>query len=307
MVAVVVGLSALQLGQSMMLCALVFPALIWAALSFGSRGATLAITVVCAFAVWGATNDLGPFGVGSINNRLLETQLFIATVSLSALAIAALISERAQLAEGVRESRARLVQAADDARYRLERDLHDGTQQSLVGLQLKLNRAAQVIPDDPAEGKRLVTTIERQMDDVLADLRSLARGVYPPLLSASGLVVALQSAALVRSGYVSIRGVAVGRYPPAVEAAVYFCCLEALQNVAKHAGGDAHAEVRLRQGADHLAFEVIDSGMGFESTAAPRGRGLRNMHDRIGAVGGTLTIASQPGTGTTVRGCVPTT
>ena len=182
-VAVVVGLSAVQLGGSMLLCALVFPGLIWAALSLGSRGATVATVIICGFAVWGAIDAVGPFGVGSINDRLVETQLFIATVSLSSLAIAALVLERGQLAEHLRASRARLVEASDEVRYRLERDLHDGAQQSLLGLQLKLGNAVEVMRKDPIEGERLVASVERQMGDVLGSLRAIAHGVYPPLLA----------------------------------------------------------------------------------------------------------------------------
>ncbi len=307
MVAVVAGLSAVQLGHSMLLCALVFPALIWAALSLGSRGATVATVIICGFAVWGTIDALGPFGVGSINDRLLETQLFIATVSLSSLAIAALVLERGQLAEGLRASRARLVEASDEVRQRVERDLHDGAQQSLLGLQLRLGSATEVIRKDPVEGERLVATIERQMGEVLAGLRSLAHGVYPPLLEERGVVAAIKSEALLTPREVSVHADAVGRYSRAVEAAVYFCCLEALQNVLKHAGPAAHAEVRLWQHGDHLSFEVIDTGVGFNSSASPSGKGQTNMRDRIEAVGGTLTVASPRGSGTTVRGRIPIT
>ena len=305
MLAVVAGLSALQLDGSMMLSVLVFPALIWAALSFGVRGATVAIAIVCAFAVWGATNDLGPFGIGSLNSRLLEIQLFIATVSLSALAIAALVSERAQLAQGIRASRARLVEASDVARERLERDLHDGAQQRLLGLRLGLERARSIMRADPAEGERLVSAVERQMDDVLHELRSLAHGVYPPLLRDRGVRDALRSAALNSRSDIAVRSERVGRYPKAIEAAVYFCCLEAMQNVTKHAGHDSRAQIRLWQNGSHLHFAVTDSGIGFDSETTPHGEGLTSMRDRVEAVGGSVTIASQPGSGTTIRGRVP--
>jgi signal transduction histidine kinase len=305
MLAVVTGLSALQLSHSPWLSTLVFPALIWAALSFGARGATVAIAIVCAFAVGGATNDLGPFGIGSLNSRLLETQLFIATVSLSALAIAALVSERAQLAQDIRESRARLVEASDVARERLERDLHDGAQQRLLGLRLGLERAVSTMRVDPLEGERLASAVERQMDDVLHELRSLAHGVYPPLLRDHGVRDALRSAALNSPSDIAVRGEKVGRYPKAVEAAVYFCCLEAMQNVTKHAGQHSHAQVRLWQNGSKLHFAVSDSGPGFDPETTPHGEGMTSMRDRIEAVGGSVTIASQPGSGTTVQGRVP--
>lgn len=145
------------------------------------------------------------------------------------------------------------------------------------------------------------------MGEVLAGLRSLAHGVYPPLLEERGVVAAIKSEALLTPREVSVHADAVGRYSRAVEAAVYFCCLEALQNVLKHAGPAAHAEVRLWQHGDHLSFEVIDTGVGFNSSASPSGKGQTNMRDRIEAVGGTLTVASPRGSGTTVRGRIPIT
>jgi signal transduction histidine kinase len=307
MVPAIAGLSAIQLGGTTLLWALMFPALIWAALRFGQRGATIAITIVCAFTIWGVANDLGPFRVGSISDRLLETQVFIAAVSLSALAIAALVAERARLADGVRASRARLVEASDEARRRLGRDLHDCAQQGLIGLQLKLAMAADVVEDDPVEGKRLVDTIARQMDDVLENVRSIAGGVYPTLLYERGITSALKSVALHSASPVSVHAAPIKRQSETVESAVYFCCLEALQNVAKHAGRSAYAIVNLRQEPRALLFEVIDNGDGFDLRAVTAGNGLANMRDRIEAVGGLLTVSSEPGRGTTLRGRVPIT
>jgi signal transduction histidine kinase len=303
--AAVTGLSALQLEQSTLLFVLVFPGLIWAALRFGSKGATVAITIICAFAVWSATNDLGEFAVGSINARLLDTQLFIATVSLSALAIAALVSERAQLADGLRASRARLVEASDEARRVLERDLHDSAQQDLIGLRLKLGRAAEAIPEDPVEGERQVSVIGRQMDDVLEHLRAIATGVYSPLLHERGITDALTSAARRSVVPTSVRSVHAHRHSESVERAVYFCCLEALQNSTKHGGPGVEATVELREEPTALWFEVRDSGAGFDPKAHRAGSGLANMRDRIEAVGGSLTITSRVGHGTAVRGRVP--
>ncbi len=305
MVAVVVGLSALPLGGPILLCALVFPALIWAALDFGLRGATVAITIICGFAIWGATNSLGTFGVGTMNDRLLETQLFVATVSLTALAIAALVAERARLDEHLRASRTRLVATSDLTRQRLERDLHDGAQQGILGLRLKLTLAVEALEQDPQEGQRLLATIERQMDGVLEELRSLAHGVYPPMLREYGIVSAIESAARYMASPVTVHGAGVGRYSQATEAAVYFSCLEALQNVVKHAGPHANAEVRLRQHANDLRFEVVDFGAGFDPDTTLFGDGMANMRDRVEAVGGTLVVVSRPRGGTTVRGRVP--
>lgn len=300
----VAGLSAIQLDPTTMLWALVFPAVIWAALRFGQRGATLAVTIICACTVWGTTNDLGPFGVGTISDRLLQTQVLIATVSLSALVIAALVSERARLADGVRASRARIVEASDETRRRLERDLHDGAQQGLIGLRLKLALAADVVEDNPAEGKRLVNTIARQMDDVLEGVRSIASGVYPTLLYKRGVTEALKSVALHSALPISVHA-AIDRQSESVENAVYFCCLEALQNFAKHGGPDARAAVNLQQRSSALLFEVTDTGVGFDMSTISAGSGLTNMRDRIEAVGGSVSVTSQRGSGTTVRGRIP--
>ncbi len=306
-VAVVAALSAVQLDRTMLLCALVFPGLIWVAVRLGSRGAALATAIICGFAVWGATNDLGPFGVGSINMRLFETQLFIATVSLCALAIAALVSEREELAGGLRASRARLVAASDEARQQVERDLHDGAQQSLIAVQVELGHAAEVIAADPSEGQRLVSLVERRIDEALAGLRALSQGVYPPVLRDRGLLDALRSAARLIPSDVAVQGIGVGRYSQPVEAAVYFCCLEALQNVAKHAGPASHTDVRLWEQGEKLRFEVVDSGVGFDADSNLEGSGFANMRDRIEAVGGTLTVSSHIGSGTAVEGRVPAT
>lgn len=305
MVVLVAVLSEIQLDATTRLVGLVFPALIWAALRFGQRGATVAITIVCGFAIWGATRSLGPFGVGAINDRLLQTQLFIATVSLSALAIAALVSERARLAVGVQASRARLVAASDEARRAIERDLHDGAQQDLLGLSLKLAQAAEAVEADPTEGGRLVATVARQMEDVLESVRSIAVGAYPPLLSERGLTEALKSAAWRCASPVSVRGAGNERLPLTFEVAVYFCCLEALQNVTKHAGPGARATVRTWREHGALRFEVTDTGAGFDPDAIDAGNGLSNMRDRIETVGGSFSVTSRAGSGTTVRGRVP--
>ncbi|HET8977274.1 MAG TPA: MASE1 domain-containing protein [Solirubrobacteraceae bacterium] len=307
MIATVVALSTLQLTSVTMMRTLLFPALIWAALRFGPRGTTLAITIISGSAIWGTVNNLGPFGIGSISDRLLVTQVFIATVSFSGLAIAALVAERERFADSLRASRARLVAASDEVQRRLERDLHDGAQQGLLGLRLKLAQAADVIADDPVEGRRLVLTVERQTVEVIETVRSIASGVYPPLLHERGLAEALKAAARRAPSPVKVRDTRICRHPETTEFAVYFCCLEALQNVAKHAGPDAETSILVWQEGTTLHFMVRDSGMGFDPRTASRGSGLENMRDRIEALGGRLAVRSGPGSGTTVHGAVPLT
>ena len=161
-------------------------------------------------------------------------------------------------------SRIRLMSVAHSERRRLERDLHDGVQQHLVGLRIKLDMAAETIREDLERGERALASVGRQMDDVLQELRLLARGHLPSLLHECGLREALSSAA--RSSPLAGLGSApgTGRYPEEVEVAVYFCCLEAIQNVVKHAGPDATAMVTLSEDGPYLCFEVHDTGVGFD-------------------------------------------
>jgi signal transduction histidine kinase len=232
---------------------------------------------------------------------------------VQAAGAAALIRlERAQLEADLRAStadlaasRGRLMDMAAAERRRLERDLHDGVQQHLVGLRVRLALAAEVITEDPVHAERLLSTLETQMDDVLDEVRSLARGIYPSLLSQYGLIEALRAAGRGSTILVEVRAAQVARYGEDVEVAVYFCCLEALQNVAKHAGPGASATVTLRQEGSLLYFEVRDRGVGFSPDAAQAGSGLGNMRDRIEAIGGTLEVSSSTGRGTLVRGSVP--
>jgi signal transduction histidine kinase len=200
-------------------------------------------------------------------------------------------------------SRRRLIDAADAERQRIERDLHDGAQQHLVGMRVKLELASDAIRHDRERGERMLAEIGEELEEALEELRSLAQGVYPPLLAEHGLGEALKSAARRSSVPISIDVRGAGRYPAEIETAVYFCCREALQNVAKHAGRDAVAKLRLWEQGSRLRFEVRDSGIGFRAAAA--GNGTVNMHDRVEAVGGSLELRSGEGIGTIVRGSVP--
>jgi len=202
-------------------------------------------------------------------------------------------------------SRIRLMEMAHAERRRLERDLHDGVQQHLVGLRIKLDMAAETIREDRELGERALASVGRQMDEVLQELRLLARGIYPSLLHECGLREALSSAARSSPLAVSVRAPGIGRYPEEVEVAVYFCCLEAIQNVVKHAGPDATTMVTLSQDGPHLCFEVHDTGVGFDPKADGSGSGLVNMRDRIEAVGGVVEVTARRGRGTSVRGRVP--
>lgn len=202
-------------------------------------------------------------------------------------------------------SRMRLVETADAERRRLERDLHDGIQQRLVGLRLKLELAAESLNDDPAATERALAWIGRQMDDVLDELRSFARGVYPAVLGQGGLSEALKSAARSSPIPVEVRASGIERYAEDVEVAVYFCCLEAIQNAVKHDAPNATATIKLWLDGPSLRFIVENPGRGFDPNTVRAGNGLVNMRDRIEAVGGTLEIVAGKGRGVSVRGSVP--
>ena len=204
----------------------------------------------------------------------------------------------------LRASRARIVAASDESRRNVERDLHDGAQQYLVLLELKLGMLTKAVAEDP-EASALTAEVRADLARALAELRDLAHGIYPAVLETDGLPGALQAAAERSSMAVKVDADGVGRYGQELEAAVYFCCLEALQNASKHAGDGAAVTVRLSQNDGHLRFEVGDDGVGYDAGSIGPSAGLQNMVDRVGALGGELQIESTPGAGTTVHGVVP--
>src|SRR5207302_4202122 len=169
-----------------------------------------------------------------------------------------------QRAAELQASRGRLVAAADAERRRIERNLHDGAQQHLVALAVKLRLPEQLAERDPDRAPSLMTQRQDAVRSAIEELRSLAHGIYPPLLSSAGLGVAMSAACRRAPIPSSLEADGVGRYAPEIEAAVYFCCLEALQNVAKYAGAAASARVRIWEDAGGLLFEICDDGAGFE-------------------------------------------
>jgi len=207
--------------------------------------------------------------------------------------------------EKLRRSRRRLVSAQDETRRHLERRLHEGAQQRLVALKLKLTliraRAAAAGLGRIAD---VIAEAARETDQTVESLRDFARGVYPPLLESEGPAAALVAQTLKLPIEVTVHAPGIGRYPRPVETAVYFCVLEALQNVVKHARASS-AHVALREAGGELVFEVSDDGRGFDPAAARRGSGLANLEDRVHALGGTVAVISSPRKGTTVRGTIP--
>ena len=217
---------------------------------------------------------------------------------------AGLVLRNVRLIEELRGSRRRIVAAQDERAKKLERDIHDGAQQQLVALAVKQRVAASLVGKDDARLSSLLQELQAETNEALQDLRDLARGIYPPLLADQGLDAALRGQARKATIPVEIDADGIGRYAQEVEAAVYFSCLEALQNVAKYAEATA-ARIRLGQANGTLAFEIEDDGVGFDPEAAPHGTGLQGIADRLAALGGELTIRSAPGDGTTVAGRLP--
>jgi len=200
-------------------------------------------------------------------------------------------------------SRARLVRAADDERRKFEHNLHDRVQQRLISIKISLQMEAE--EGDLGESrKERLRTIAQGVDDALAEVREVAHGLYPPLLVASGLAAAIRRVHVDGISAPRVEAVGLGRYPPDIESAVYYCCLEAIQNATKHGPRDVSISVALAEENGQLTFRVVDDGPGF-NVGDVGGIGLQNMEDRLGALGGRLTITSAPGQGTSVSGTVP--
>jgi signal transduction histidine kinase len=219
---------------------------------------------------------------------------------------AGLVLRNAALIEDLRASRQRLVAAQDQERRRIERNIHDGAQQQLVALSVKLKLADTLVGSDDARAHAMLADLRAETQQALEDLRDLARGIYPPLLADKGLGAALESQTRRSVVPVSVETNGVGRYPQEMEAAVYFSCLEALQNVSKYAEASS-ATIRLAQSNGLLTFEVHDDGRGFDPAAVSHGSGLQGIADRLAALGGAIEIRSTPGAGTTIAGTLPTT
>jgi len=218
------------------------------------------------------------------------------------------LDEVRRQADELRASRVRIVEAGDAQRRRIERDLHDGAQQHLVALAVNVRLARQLADRDPEQAKAMLDQLGGDLQDAVQELRSLAHGIYPPLLAERGLPDALSAAATRAAIPTTVDAEAVGRHPQLLEAAVYFCCLEALQNAGKHAGEGSEATITLREEEGALLFEVADDGAGFDpASGAGKGHGFVNMADRVGAIGGTLTVDSAPGQGTRISARIPLT
>jgi signal transduction histidine kinase len=246
----------------------------------------------------------------------VEERLFTALAAQAGLMLR-LVGVRADLerrhqellarASELRASRERLIETQDTERRRLERDIHDGAQQHLVALAVNLRLAETLAAGSPERAAHILAKQADAARVAIETLSLLSRGIYPRTLSREGLVPALRSALATSAIPVTVHTDQVGRLPAPVESAMYFCCVEAVQNAAKHSGADA-VTVRLSEDRETWRLTVTDDGAGFDPTRARlEGVGLANMRDRLDAVGGEVRVRSEPGTGTTITAVVART
>ena len=244
---------------------------------------------------------------GFRQGRLLEAQRAELAAHNAQLgsALAASVEQLRHQAAELQASRTRIVAAADGERRRIERNLHDGAQQRLTALAIKLSLACELAESHDDQVAELLAELRTDVREAADELRCLAHGIYPPVLVESGLAAALSAVARRSTLPITVHAAPLRRYPAEIEAAVYFCCLEAIQNACKHAGDRARLDVRVWADDAALAFEVSDDGQGFQASRCGLGAGFVNMQDRLCALGGSLRVESAPGQGTRVAGSVP--
>jgi signal transduction histidine kinase len=280
----------------------VFPALVWTALRFGPRGATVAIAITTGFTAWNTSHFLGPFFFGSFSRSVLNTQLFIGISALSTLVLAVVVAEREQFAAMLRASRARLVEAGDTDRRRIERQLHDGAQQRLIALAAYLGIAARQARETPEKAPALFDEADAVLSLAIDDLRKIAHGIHPAVLSDLGLARAIRSVASHSTVPITVLDVPSMRFDATAEATAYYVVAEAVMNAERY----AHASsifVRAVATPPDLRVEVFDDGVGGASEIV--GSGLQILRDRVEAVGGTLRIRSAAGQGTHLAAAIP--
>jgi signal transduction histidine kinase len=281
---------------------LIFPALGWAALRFGRRGATLAIAVTVGFAVSNTTHYHGPFVFDSITLSVLSTQLFIAVATLSTLCLAALVSERERYAERLDASRVELVEASDTERLRLEHNLHDGAQQRLTALVIRLGLAAERAHETHGPSAPDLESAQTEVILAIGELRELAHGIHPTALTDGSLAAALSGIAARSTVPVIVVDLPATRFDDATEAAAYYLFAEGLANAQKHAHASA-IRVRATTAPRILHLEIVDDGIGGATERA--GSGLTGLRDRLETLGGTFDLDSPSGRGTRIVATIP--
>lgn len=302
LVVAIVALSELGLHSETAVMYIVFPALGWAALRFGQRGATAAIPIAVGIAVWHTVHFGGAFHYHSISHSVLSVQLYAAVVGLTTLCLAALVKEREAYAQGLSRSRARLVEAADDERRRLERNLHDGAQHRLTALAYFLRTAADRTGAAPQEAVGLFEQAETEVELAIDELRELAHGIHPTVLTDLGLAHALKSIAARSRLRVELAELPARRTDVTAEATAYYLVSEAVTNAERHAQATV-IKIRVSTVRKLLHVVVEDDGVGGADVAA--GSGLQGLADRVEAVGGRFFLGSTRGRGTRVEAFIP--
>jgi signal transduction histidine kinase len=302
MLAAVAATSEIAFRSERPLAYLAFPALGWAGLRFGRRGATLAIAVAVGFAVWNTTHYHGPFVFDSMTLSVLNAQLYIAVAALSTLSLAALVSERKRFAEGLDASRVRLVNAADTERRRIEHNLHDGAQQRLTALAIRLGSAADRAREADEPGAPDLRAAGEQVMLAIAELREITHGVHPSALTDGGLAVAIREVAARSTVPVTVGDLPSERFDAPAETTAYYLFAEAVTNAQKYAHASSiHVRAMTTPGTLHL--EIADDGEGGATERA--GGGLTGLRDRVEALGGSFTIDSPAGQGTRIAAAIP--
>jgi signal transduction histidine kinase len=302
MLAAVVGLTELALRGDRPLVYIVFPALAWGALRFGPRGGTLAVTVAVGFTLWKTAHHSGPFVVDSIPRSTLSTQLYVGVAALSTMFLAAVVSEREAFAKGLLQSRARLVGIADRERRRLEHNLHDGAQLTLTMLAGQLASAKEQAARRPELAPMLFDEAEKHLLVAVDQLRELAHGIHPTILTDLGLGEAIRSLTAGSPVPIDLVELPGQRLDPGAEATAYYVVAEALTNAQRHAIAGA-ISIRVSETGRALRIEISDDGVGGADESA--GSGLQGLRDRVEAVGGRLHVLSAPGRGTRVQADIP--
>src|SRR5262245_26412030 len=302
MLSAVVVLTDLALRTDRPLIYIVFPALIWAALRFGPRGGTLAVAVAVGCTLWKTAHHSGPFVVDSISRSTLSTQLYVGVAALSTMFLAAVVAEREEIARGLVESRARLVGVGDRERRRLEHNLHDGAQLTLTMLAGQLATAKEDSRRHPERAPGLFEDAETHLLIAIDELRDLAHGIHPTILTDLGLAEAIRSLADGSPTPIEIVELPSGRQDPAAEATAYYVVAEALTNAERHADATS-ITIRVVESGRALRIVVDDDGVGGADDSV--GSGLEGLRDRVEAVGGALRIQSPAGQGTRILADIP--
>jgi len=280
---------------------LVFPVLVWAALRFGTYGATLAVAVAVGFTVWNTSHYMGPFVFSSIGPNVISTQLFIAVSAMTTFCLAAVVSEREAFGEGLRASRARLVEASDTERRRIVRNLHDGAQQRLSALAVHFRLAADNAPP-PEETHALIERAGGELSLAIEELRELAHGLPPALLAKLGLAGAIRSIAVRSTVPVTLVELPALRLDDTAEATAYYVIAEAVTNAQRYSSASA-IEVSASVSRRVLDVTVTDDGVG--GATERMSSGLQGLRDRVEAIGGTFELESVAGHGTRVTAAIP--